>query len=73
MLNAHLLESYHHDIHDLFFGGLGSVAAALWLALWSARRWSTRRPIDDDPFARARAAIERRRSAACTSRGRRAR
>lgn len=60
LLRAHLLENYNHDMHDLFFGGLGSVAAGVWMGLWSARRWSTRRPVEDDPLARPRLAIERR-------------
>jgi hypothetical protein len=60
LLGAHLLENYHHDVHDLFFGGLGSVAAGLWMGLWSARRWSTRRAVEDDPLAQPRLAIERR-------------
>lgn len=60
LLGAHLLENYRHDVHDLFFGGLGSVTAALWLGLWSTRRWVTHRPVQDDPLARGRAWLERR-------------
>jgi hypothetical protein len=60
VLGAHLLENYSHDVHDLLFGGIGSVAAGLWLAAWSAGRWRTRRRADDDPLSAFRAKLDRR-------------
>lgn len=60
LLNGHLLENYHHTMFDLFFGGLGSLAAGLWMAWWAVRKWLVRRPEGPDVLAPARQAIERR-------------
>ncbi len=60
VLSAHLLENYSHDIHDLLFGGLGSIAAAVWLVAWAGRGWRTRRPVEDDPLGGLRTSLERR-------------
>lgn len=60
VMHARLIENYQHDIHDLLFNGLGSIAAAFWLVIWSARGWPTRRPTETDPLSGIRARVERR-------------
>lgn len=60
VLHAHLLENYSHDIHDLLFGGLGSVAAGVWLVVWATRGWRIRRPHTDEPLTPLRRALDAR-------------
>lgn len=59
-LHGHLLENYHHTMFDLFFGGLGSVAAGLAMAVWATRKWAFRREEAEGPLAGLRGRIERR-------------
>jgi hypothetical protein len=60
ILGGHLLENYHHAMFDLFFGGLGSIAAGGAMALWATRRWGMRRPAGSDVLDGWRGRLERR-------------
>lgn len=60
VMHAHLIENYRHDIHDLSFNAIGSVAAGGLLVLWARRGWTTRRADRDDPLGGALRGFERR-------------
>lgn len=60
-VHAHLTEYYTHDVADLAFNELGSIAAAVLLVVWSRRRWTTRRQSGgEDPLAGLLRGLERR-------------
>jgi hypothetical protein len=65
-LHVNILEYYQHDINDLFFGSLGSLAAGLLLVAWSRKNWPSRRPARGDPLPRLLRGLERR-MAPCAS------
>lgn len=58
-LHLHLLEYYQHDVNDLFFGTAGSLLTGALLALWSRKRWPSRRPARGDPLVRLLEPVER--------------
>jgi hypothetical protein len=59
-LNANLVEYYSHDIADLAFNALRSIAAAALLVWWNRRGWVTYRPEGDDPLPRLLHGLEQR-------------
>jgi hypothetical protein len=69
-LHANLIENYSHDIADLAFNGLGSLAAALLLVIWTRRGWGTRRPERGDPLPRLMHGLERRMAESATPQAR---
>src|SRR5581483_220602 len=65
-LHANLIEYYSHDVADLAFNGLGSLAAAGLVVLWTRRGWGTRRPERGDPLPRLVHGLERRMAESAT-------